>query len=190
MAINEYGSPEGWEILGSNNFEGAKNIYDKLSKYIKVIKNCGAETGCMADGKYHYKDGSNWMEFNSSSSLHEYKFITEDGFSVYIQTRDADCNESFGESDAVKNVGCALIGVDINGKTKPNTLGKDLFLFVMTKNDIIPRGRADFTTGGTFENNCLKTKVAWACSAWVIYNGNMDYLKCDDLNWETKTKCK
>ena len=29
-----------------------------------------------------------------------------------------------------------------------------------------------------------------ACTAWVIYNGNMDYLHCNDLSWHGKTKCK
>ena len=29
-----------------------------------------------------------------------------------------------------------------------------------------------------------------ACTAWALYNENMDYLKCDDLNWQTKKTCK
>ena len=26
-------------------------------------------------------------------------------------------------------------------------------------------------------------------SNWAVFNGNLDYLKCNDLNWETKTTC-
>ncbi len=27
------------------------------------------------------------------------------------------------------------------------------------------------------------------CAAWVIYNENLDYLHCNDLAWDGKTKC-
>ena len=30
----------------------------------------------------------------------------------------------------------------------------------------------------------------YSCTAWVLYNENMDYLHCDDLSWTGKTKCK
>lgn len=188
MAIEEDGSPEGWDLVSSNSFDGSLHIYEKLSKYLKIIKVCGAENGCMADGKY--KDGSNWMAFGPSSSLHEYKFITADGFSVYIQTRDKDCKESYGTTEQLKEVGCAFIGVDVNGKTRPNALGKDLFIFILTRNGVIARGGAGFNDGNSFEANCLNSKVAWACAAWVVYNENMDYLYCNDLSWEGKSKCK
>ena len=26
--------------------------------------------------------------------------------------------------------------------------------------------------------------------AWILKNGNLDYLKCDGLDWDTKTSCK
>ena len=30
----------------------------------------------------------------------------------------------------------------------------------------------------------------FACTAWVLYNENMDYLHCDDLSWNGKHSCK
>ena len=187
LAVEEEGSPEDWDLIEKNNIDGAKHIYEKLSKHLKIIKDCGAETGCMAE-QYHYKDGSKWYKFGPTSSLKEYKFVMADGLAVYIQTRNKDCNESFGETAALKNVGCAFIGVDVNGKAKPNALGKDLFIFILTRNGVIPRVGANYTSS-TFENNCIGSKVAWACSAWVVANQNMDYLHCDDLSWEGKHSC-
>lgn len=79
------------------------------------------------------------------------------------------------------------------------TLGKDLFYFVMTSdNGILPTGlqysNSKFYTNVLFESRCNK-KVdhdlnGYSCTAWVIYNGNMDYLHCDDLSWSGKHKCK
>ena len=82
--------------------------------------------------------------------------------------------------------------VDIDGPNKgKNQSGNDIF---------------DFTI--PFEQNGNEDQVgslmpsrlhsAWTgnvgsgyTTAWVIQNGNLDYLKCpNDLNWETKTSCK
>lgn len=44
----------------------------------------------------------------------------------------------------------------------------------------------------SFEDKCdiSKPKTGTSCSAWVIYNENMDYIRCSDLSWGGKTKCK
>lgn len=45
-----------------------------------------------------------------------------------------------------------------------------------------------------FKDFCNKSKSTdangLACTAWVIFNENMDYLHCNDLDWSTKIKCK
>ena len=44
----------------------------------------------------------------------------------------------------------------------------------------------------TFENQCLGKRYhgPGGCTAWVIVNGNMDYLKCpDELGWDKKSGC-
>lgn len=30
----------------------------------------------------------------------------------------------------------------------------------------------------------------YGCTAWVIYNENMDYTRCNNLSWDGKLKCK
>jgi hypothetical protein len=65
------------------------------------------------------------------------------------------------------------------------------FAFALTKGGIIPFGtQAD--TKYPFTSKCVNyTNSAdrLGCAAWVIYNENMDYLHCDDLSWDGKTKC-
>jgi hypothetical protein len=58
----------------------------------------------------------------------------------------------------------------------------------MTKSGaVIPYGTSE-ETGFAFKKHCTY-EGGYACTAWVIYNENMDYLHCDDLNWGGKTKC-
>lgn len=48
--------------------------------------------------------------------------------------------------------------------------------------------------GFDFPNRCtIKSNDIYNgrnCTAWLLYNENMDYLHCDDLSWTGKTKCK
>jgi hypothetical protein len=66
----------------------------------------------------------------------------------------------------------------INGSKAPNKNGQDVFYFIVSKDRIIPCGTKDETTRG-FDNDCkLKSGGELGCTAWVIYNENMDYLHC------------
>ena len=79
-------------------------------------------------------------------------------------------------------------------------LGVDLFYFKLDYNKgIIPTGTQspellnDLSLN--FKQNCNRkstsnTANGRACTAWVIFNENMDYLHCDDLSWDGKHKCK
>lgn len=56
----------------------------------------------------------------------------------------------------------------------------------------MPMG-TDSDSTNSFENSCninTKSKLnGYGCTAWVIYNENMDYLRCNDLSWNGKIKC-
>ena len=68
----------------------------------------------------------------------------------------------------------------------PNTHGKDVFVFIVTKKDITPEGTIN-ETNHIFADEC--SSKGRGCTAWVIFNENMDYLKCSDLAWNGKHKC-
>lgn len=74
-------------------------------------------------------------------------------------------------------------------------LGVDIFYFVMRpKTGIFPNGIPKEAGTMTFENYCNLSKNSKyngrPCTAWVIYKENMDYLHCNDLSWNGKSKCK
>lgn len=83
----------------------------------------------------------------------------------------------------------AVIYYDLNGYKKPNIAGKDIFTFWIYNDKIIPVGFAK-DTNYPFTTNCImNTGTGRGCTAWVIYNQNMDYLNCTGLNWSGNNTC-
>lgn len=112
-----------------------------------------------------------------------------DGATIGMNVRSADCTQNRGTSKILQNA-CGTFLVDINGVRPPNQVGKDTFAFVITKEGIVPHGTQDDTMY-KFSTKCLaKPGDSWGCTAWVIVNENMDYLHCNDLDWNGKTSCK
>ncbi len=77
------------------------------------------------------------------------------------------------------------------------TVGVDIFYFkLFYDKGFVPAGALSMPAkiSVTFDQACnrkLNNKYnGRACTAWVIYNENMDYLHCDDLSWDGKHKCK
>ena len=57
-------------------------------------------------------------------------------------------------------------------------------------NQIVP-SYPDFADGDSHYEGKYEGNPGNYATAWIIRNGNMDYLKCpDELNWDTKTSCK
>ena len=88
------------------------------------------------------------------------------------------------------------IAVWFPNKRNQFTTGKDIFYFTMVKNGVYPYGieNKNISAAYPFPDECsisstLRTNGR-GCAAWVIYNENMDYLKCDGLSWDGKHKCK
>ncbi len=136
---------------------------ERLTEFLKTSKVCGTSspTTCFPESKCYSGDYGCTGCYVSDTDV--YTFILGDGSSVCI-------NEFASE-----------ILVDIDGPKGKNALGKDVFIFSWTTNEgLTPRGY-----GATFDPTSGADQAAW-----VIYNENMDYMKCSGLNWTTKTSCK
>ena len=196
MAVQEYGTLDNWGFIGIQKVEhddgtidyvseenGVSNkiIYDKFAKYLKVGKHCppGDESCLKTVTKGTIESG-----------------ILTNGIAFNFVQRSGDCSYNAGPTKNLQSV-CADITVDIDGPSKgENAWGKDWFRFYITKYGVLPKGTPD-STSYTFSKYCINAsqatyggKFGEACTAWVLYNENMDYLHCDDLSWEGKTKCK
>lgn len=191
----EYGNPTTWglkRLIQSTDENGnvtveqhgnSDLVVDRFSNYLKIVEKCAPlEENCSIKNiKYELLSGeiSNFQWVGGVL----YSLMLQDGTLLYYYNTSGACNES--------NIICGSFYIDVNGYSKPNAKGKDLFEFYLSTKGIIPSGMPDSTIFNKFANTCSdsKTMNGNACAAWVIYNGNMDYLHCDDLSWDGKTSC-
>lgn len=202
FAKNENGTPDGWYNgnMPSGQPEGSNVMLDTLAKYMKTTKICHNDKGCFYDKNYKKIDGKdvvvNWNNYGSISKL-----ITADGMSVFFYSYGSNSSDN---GDGMQKESYGAISVDINGFKKPNVFGQDMFSFILTKNGVVPCGIPSSIMNETLEDSTIIKTNAFprscnrtdcyghceGCTAWVIYNENMDYLYCNDLSWNGKTKCK
>ena len=170
----------GEQIVGDQAFTQAMLFWSKMSKYMKTMKTCLNSSGSSCE-TYPY------LLLGDSTKKRDYapRVILNDG-TVFSGgwISNINCNE--------KTI-CADLSVDVNGSRLPNVVGRDIFYFYIYKHKIVPLGIPD-EKQRPFPSYCLgntaKDYNGYGCTAWVIYNENMDYLKCDGLSWSGKHKCK
>ena len=191
LAKNEHSDIENW-FTTNDKTTNSEIFFNNLKPYLKILRECGFEEGCLTSGYVKTLDGRNYVNYDTYAD--EYRFILADGTALMIMLSSPDCvrNETVDGNDIIWQA-CGNIKVDIDGKKGQYTLGKDFFIFDITPKGIIPAGLAN-STAYKFEDYCNASKKTNAngrsCTAWVIYNENMDYLHCNDLSWDGKTKCK
>lgn len=191
MSVQENGTPDNWGI--TDNFPspiGAVDLLDKLTPYLKTTKICKTDTGCFPDKIYTGLNKTSGYNFYSTNMFA--KAALSDGSIVAMIVHNHNCENVDGNSPSLQGV-CGDIWVDVNGFKSPNQYGIDMFLFWITKSGIIPMGTAQ-ESNYRFDNYCNMSDTTTSengvgCAAWVIYNENMDYLHCNDLNWTSKIKC-
>ena len=162
--VGENGSPDNKAI--------STRIANRITEFMKVSKDCGYEgTGCFSDSYKRLDDDKMPSPIENKSS---YMVLLADGTAL--------------------NFDSSSVFVDIDGIKGANTLGKDLFSFVLNKDGIVPP--VTIKDGNeALKLHCFNLGV---CSGWVVMIGNMDYLKINnkgicpngtELTWEN-TSCK
>lgn len=186
LSVERNGTPDSWGLENATG-AGASTLLNTLGSSLIVTKNCGTGLGCFPTEEY--KRLNNVLEPNFNTQTNYARAQLGDGSLLRVYVSDKDCNTSKDPSLGLSSI-CGLIHVDINGFKKPNQWGRDFFGFYITKNGIVPSGTSDVTSDVSFATYCQdQTKEGYSCAAWVLYNENLDYMKCNDLNWNTKTKC-
>ncbi len=195
MAVADYGTPDNWGLTITNTGKkdeegnaiydraGAININKTLSKYIKSQP---LEKGTILSDTTYSLDGrlvSNMSPWKASD-VNQYYRMNDGTIYAVGWVGILSCEPT-----------CSDFWVILPGG-KSKTLGVDVFNFDLTKKGIMPRGDTAKRTGYTFYNSCVKSDTdiredtnGRGCAAWVLQNGNMDYLHCDDLSWDGKHKC-
>lgn len=169
-----------------NSMMARAKFLDIITKYLKYTKYTPIESDAT---KYerHSLDGTKFSYFAPL-------IVLADGTNIIGATiTSPNCTKTRGPSAAFQNI-CGEFFIDLNGRKGPNATGKDIFIFYYNKfGNFTPVGNAQ-DTHFSFDGYCNKTKQdnlnGYGCTAWIMYNENMDYLHCDDLSWNGKRKCK
>lgn len=190
MATNEFGTFDQWGITtGMNNSQSHIIFGNNMKKFMKLSRDCVGMSDADTDKNCPLKDSS------AGTSSYYSRVVLSNGSLITFRMYSNSCKSAYATSG--KKDTCGIIRLYTNPTAKTQK-GKNAFDFFLTKNAIVPEGTQNATH--QFNKACNKTITEpypsysgdnmYACTAWVIYNENMDYWHCDDLDWNTKTKCK
>ena len=160
-------------------------FWDKFVPYLKVAKRCKSEdSSCEKYDKISSLDGAE----KKIDLAHISTITLTNGVTLLGGFINGAC---FSNPESV--IYCVDFAVDINGmNARPNTLGKDIFYFYIPSDGsgILPLGRDLWTFEDTCNPSESNIKSGYGCTAWVIENKNLDYLKCfDELSFDGKHSC-
>jgi prepilin-type N-terminal cleavage/methylation domain-containing protein len=191
--------------FGNTAEERYNLIKELLPKYLPIVKTCRYNrSGCVA---YNYSTifSDDSVVYSGYSGRYDtytsYKLNNGVGMKLeYSGNCYQKMNLSLTTANPNQNLGtyamnCGSILVDLNGSKKPNKLGIDAFRFFIVMDGIVPAGtKKDKIIYHSFEGGCLgeyDKKHSDNCTAWVLINENMDYLRCPDkLGWNKARSCK
>jgi prepilin-type N-terminal cleavage/methylation domain-containing protein len=165
FAIAENGEVNGWDFALEGNIVSANSFFEYLRPYLKIAQDCGSNRTniCSISTLYQLND----ISLHSYPGSGYYEFILNDGVKVWFRVNvstnsQAACTDG---DDSTKNV-CALFWIDTDGANTKNVLGKDVFVFYIMKDGIIPHQ----------STSCGLEKSGWGCAKYILSNGNMNYL--------------
>ena len=193
MATLDGSTPQDW-LTGQtpHTKEAGEEIAKRLKQHLKIASDCSKmsdNSSCWPKDIKLLKNSEHWTA-GVGTGLQSSTFSTADGYFIDIDVYSSDCSTVSTWRGNKGGYICAHVWVDTNGNTKPNTLGRDIFLFYISNKGIEPSGTMfEVDNRNPFYKSCINSWGA-GCTAWVLYNENMDYLHCNDLSWDGKKKCK
>ena len=205
LARVDYGTVDQWGMVNpavdeegnytpefSNNFPLFWNI---MTKYMREVSRC--EPSYESCDNIFVKNFENYTLDGTLRGTNtrgvDMAVLLQDGILLsggYIY--DSTCSTNYGSGNMLSHV-CGDFSVKLGVKEDKYIAGKNTFYFYITKNGIYPVGTND-DTEISFGNACGRVNSSYSrngygCTAWILENGNMDYLHCDDLSWSGKHKC-
>ena len=99
-------------------------------------------------------------------------FAMQDGMNVTM-TKVQGLDERFGVD--TKDKYSIVFMVDVNGNKEPNTMGQDVFAFVLdSKGRVVPAGKDN--DSANCQRGCDLDDDYWDCTASVLVNGKRNYM--------------
>lgn len=140
-AQEEYGSFDTWQIIDSNQ-NSTRQSFSRIEPYFKIIRKCDNVKGCWAEKTLSLSgEKARWSD-SFKLGNHCISISLNDGVNVSYDHVGPSYNAIFGFPNYL-NKDFIILYVDVNGDKKPNTFGRDIFLFALGKNGVIPAGIAN-----------------------------------------------
>lgn len=170
QAEEEYGEMVNWGVTGQN-VASANILGEKLKPFLKMANDCGVSdvnARCFVREPYKMLNGKNNI-VGYALDANRYKFSLLNGTSVAIIPIVLTTSTGFS--------GSIQINIDTNGTAKPNTIGKDLFMFNYDgeTRSLVAMGAPN--TIYPMEKFCTKQSAGYGCAYYLLQYRNMDYLK-------------
>lgn len=159
---------------------GSMGGWNEFAKHLNLYKNCGKEMGCLHTKQISLINNSEsqaeFLNFDAQNDQQGGKGILADGAMISFNSWAYNCEDSYLEGPVGYRHYCGFIYVDLNGEKGPNTVGRDYFMFDITRDAIYPAGtnfpndiNTDCDPKGSAPQN------GHYCTAKVIMENAMNY---------------
>lgn len=150
----------------SNSMATANTFAAKLN----VIKNCGLSSGCLYTSKVKLPNGQTWAtNFETTTSSYA-KMVLADGSMLALSANSTGC----GPTSVKVNDSCAMYYIDINGANRPNVMGKDVFVFWISRDGIVPAGSYKDDQWSCDPTSTHASAIG-GCTEKIIREGEINY---------------
>ena len=148
------------------------NAMNVFAAKLNVATNCGdTGVGCFPNSNYTYLNGALWINFafvNGCGNI-----VLADGSILALSPMSSTCNVNEGNGALVNT--CGSFAIDVNGAKPPNQMGRDVFLFWVTKTSIVPFGAPGDGFYCNPNGGSLPYTQGHGCAQNILTNGAMNY---------------
>lgn len=137
LAVNEYDSPESWDIGFFASHDGAVKVYNYFKPFLKLGQDCNGEYGCFAKS-YKTFSGEQYGFAPYNHSMYA-RGVLLNGAAFAFASAGSGCTTY---SETQYGDYCAMLYIDVNGYDLPNIAGIDYFGFIITPESVVPLGRS------------------------------------------------
>ncbi len=169
LAIMEHGLPDTWDMK-DYDVNSINTVFHYFKPYLNIIREQENEISHTHDVVYNLNGGVFIEKIQHNADDYQYCFTVLDGTDIIMDISEKRF-DAFGVN--IDSPQYLWFRVDINGDKKPNTLGKDIFHFVLTDKGLIPSGQDDSTN---CDPNLEAEDAGRNCTAKVLKEGKFSYL--------------
>ena len=158
--IKDHDSSVYWDLEGYSH-DASEKAFNYYEPYFRTVRVCSNDPGCWRYPSW-YLSGYPYLK---ETEFYNYMFTLADGMNVIINVYPPEIvMRDFGVNVDRPTV---VFLADLNAANLPNTMGKDIFAFVLKGDVIVPSGMDDSYT-------CNVKSTGLTCTSRVI-NDNYEF---------------